>query len=666
MATRLRITAGASSRWPQPPLPEASAMRQLRRGALAPPSLVTRVRIAPRCLVLTLVVAGHVTASRAQAPATADSGVAARYVKREILIAMRDGTKLFTAIYTPRDSARRYPILLMRTPYGVAPYGAAAYPSALGPWKAIQDDGYIFVNQDVRGRYMSEGYYQFMTPHIPVKRGPKDVDESSDTYDTIDWLVRNVAGNNGRVGTWGNSAPGFFVAAGLPDAHPAHRAAYPSAPMIDWYLGDDRHHNGALTLAQTFNFLSGFDQPRSGPIAAYPQRPDFRTSDGYNFHLRSGPTKNLSQRQLFGKVAFWDSIMAHPNYDAYWQRRSIWKHEKNIKPAVLTVGGWYDAEDPYGPLRLNQSLEELSAATPRTFVMGPWTHGSWNRSDNDTLGLLSFGSTTGQFFRDSIGFPFFSCTLKDRCGAPLPKVAAFQTGANQWRTFDAWPPRAVVPRSLYLRERGSLAFQRPTAGTASDSYISDPAKPVPYTSALSFGYHPLYPIEDQRFASRRPDVLVYETPPLDADLTLAGPIQVHLSIASTGSDADFVVKVIDVWPDLPLTGRAASGPMDGYEQLVKGDVFRARWRRSLETPQALVPGRPDSVNYVLHDVFHTFKRGHRLMVHVQSSWFPLIDRNPQTFVPNINTAEASAFRPATMTVFRSRARPSHLVLPVLP
>ncbi|MEO8336285.1 MAG: CocE/NonD family hydrolase, partial [bacterium] len=307
---------------------------------------------------------------KAQSPPGA-ADVRAHYVKREVSIRMRDGTQLFTAIYTPRDSSKRYPIMLMRTPYGVGPYGADAYPAALGPWKAFQDDGFIFVNQDVRGRYMSEGYYSFMTPYIVEKHGAKDVDESTDTYDTIDWLVKNIAGNNGRVGTWGNSAPGFFVAAGLPDAHPAHKAAYPSAPMIDWYLGDDRHHNGALTLAQTFNFLSNFDQPRDGLVTSYPVRPTFATSDGYNFFLRAGPTKTLSKGQLGGRIAFWDSIMAHPNYDAYWQKRGIWKHVKNIKPAVLTVGGWYDGEDPYGPLRLNQSLEEMSASTKRTFVMGP-------------------------------------------------------------------------------------------------------------------------------------------------------------------------------------------------------------------------------------------------------------------------------------------------------
>lgn len=605
--------------------------------------------------------------ARAQTPTSGGGDVSASYVKREVRIPMRDGTELFTAIYTPRDTTRRYPVLLMRTPYSVAPYGESAYPTSLGPWKAFQDDGYIFVNQDVRGRFMSDGYYQFMTPHIATKSSAREVDESSDTYDTVDWIVKHVAGNNGRVGTWGNSAPGFFVAAGLPDAHPAHKAAYPSAPMIDWYLGDDRHHNGALTLAQTFNFLSTFDQPRAGRVTEYPPRPTFPTSDGYNFFLRAGPTKNLSRGQLQGRVAFWDSIMAHPNYDAYWQRRAIWRHEKNIKPAVLTVGGWYDAEDPYGPLRLNQSLEEMSAGTTRTFVMGPWTHGAWNRSDNESLGALQFGSKTGQYFRDSIGFPFFSCALKDRCGSALPKVAAFETGANRWRTFDAWPPTAAQPRAIYLREDGRLSFERPSAAEAADRYVSEPDAPVPYTSTVSFGYSPLYPIEDQRFASRRPDVLVYRTEPLATDLTVAGAIPVTLHVASTGTDADFVVKVIDVWPDVPFTGRspAAAPQMDGYEQLVKGDVYRARWRRSLERPEPLVAGKPDSVRYVLHDVFHTFKRGHRLMVHVQSTWFPLIDRNPQTFVPNINTADATDFRSATMTVFRSRAQPSHLVLPVL-
>ena len=605
------------------------------------------------------------TTAHAQRGGNGAADVERMYVKKETRIVMRDGTQLFTSIYSPRDTTKKYPIMLMRTPYGVAPYGEA-YAASLGPWAAFQQDGFIFVNQDVRGRYMSEGYYSFMTPYIANKKGPKDVDESSDTYDTIDWLVKNIPNNNGRVGTWGNSAPGFFVAAGLPDAHPALKAAYPSAPMIDWYLGDDRHHNGALTLAQTFNFISGFDQPRTGPTTTYPARPPFPTNDGYNFFLNIGPVKNLSPDILQHRVAFWDTIMAHPNYDAYWQKRSIWKNEKNIKPAVMTVGGWYDAEDPYGALRLNQSLEEMSKSTQRTLVIGPWTHGAWNRGGDDSLGVLKFDSKPGQFFRDSIGFPFFECLLKDKCGTPVPKVAVFETGANKWRTFDAWPPKAVTPKPMYLAANGKLSATKPTEKVASDSYVSDPAKPVPYTSAVSFGYYQLYPLEDQRFASRRSDVLVYETEPLDADMTLAGPIGVSLKIASTGTDADFIVKVIDVNPDVQAGGRGGANVMDGYQQLVKGDVFRARWRRSQENPIPLVPGKADSVNYVLHDVFHTFKKGHRLMVHVQSTWFPLIDRNPQKFVPNINTAVASDFQKATMTVFRDAVKASFVMLPVLP
>jgi putative CocE/NonD family hydrolase len=591
------------------------------------------------------------------------------YTKTEVRIRARDGAQLFTSIYAPRDTSRTYPILLMRTPYGVAPYGADAFAARLGPWRALQDDGYIFVQQDVRGRYMSDGYYQFMTPHLDVKHGPQDVDESTDTYDTIDWLIRNVKGNNGRVGTWGNSAPGFFVAAGMIDAHPAHKLAHPSAPMIDWYLGDDRHHNGALTLAATFNFLSSFDQPREGLVTRYPPRPSFGTQDGYNFHLATGPTRNYSRQWLQGRVAFWDSIMAHPDYDAYWQRRSIWKHEKNIKPAVLTVGGWFDGEDLHGPLKLNATLEAASRDTRRTFVMGPWSHGAWNSVPGDAFGALQFGVKTGAFFRDSIGTPFFACVLKDRCDTPLPRVAAFATGANQWHTFDVWPPPAASKRNIYLREGGKLSFDAPpagAAGAAGDRYVSDPARPVPYTSALSFGYFPQYPVEDQRFASRRPDVLVYRTEPLADDLTIAGPIGVILHVATTGSDADFAVKVIDVWPDDSPPQAPGAPRMDGYEQLVRGDLMRARFRRSFERPIRFVPEQADSVSFTLNDVFHTFRKGHRLMVHVQSTWFPLIDRNPQTFVPNINMASEADFKSATMTVFRSGARASHITVGVLP
>jgi hypothetical protein len=378
-------------------------------------------------------------------------------------------------------------------------------------------------------------------------------------------------------------------------------------------------------------------------------------------------------------VAFFDSIAAHPDYDAFWQRRAIWKHEKNISPAVMIVGGWYDAEDRYGPLRLHASLREASARTPVTLVIGPWSHGAWNRVDGDVFGPLAFGQKTGTFFRDSLGFPFFSCALKDRCDRRLPNVAVFETGANRWRTFSSWPPPEARRRTLYLREGGGLSWEPParaasaTRGKGSgvgdadvDTYVSDPAKPVPYTQALSFGYWPGYPTEDQRFAARRPDVLVYETEPLDDDVTIAGPIDVGLHVATSGTDADFIVKVVDVYPDDAPSQHAAGPVMAGYEQLVHGNVFRARWRRGFEAPRAMVPNRPDSLHFTLEDVMHTFRKGHRIMVQVQSTWYPLIDRNPQTFVPNIYRATAGDFRKATMSVFRSPTRPSGITVRVVP
>ena len=630
-------------------------------------SLPFRVRARAMCAGVALVAAAapRADAQRAGADSAAVAEVRARYAKRELRVRMRDGVQLFTTVYAPRDTTRAYPVLLMRTPYSVAPYGADAYPAQLGPWKALQDDGYVFVYQDVRGRYMSEGYYQFNTPHLPVKRGVRDVDESTDTYDTIEWVVRNVPRVEPRVGTWGNSAPGFFVAAGLIDAHPAHVAAYPSAPMIDWWLGDDRHHNGVFALAQTFNFLAGFDQPREGPTTTYPPRPDFGTQDGYAFHLAAGPLSRYSRELLGGRIAFWDSIVAHPDYDAFWQRRGIWRHVKRVKPAVLTVGGWYDAEDRQGPLRLHAALRDSSARTAQTFVMGPWAHGAWNRIDGDVFGPLAFGQATARWFRDSIGTPFFTCALKRRCGAALPKVAMFETGANRWRTLDAWPPREARPRTFWLHEGGRLGDAAPER-EGTDRYVSDPAKPVPYTQALSFGYWREYPTEDQRFASRRPDVLVYRTEPLAEDLTIAGPITVTLHAATSGGDADFVVKVIDAFPASAPAQHAAGPRMDGYEQLVHGNVMRMRWRRGFERSIAMTPGQPDSATFALEDVLHTFKRGHRMVVHVQSSWFPLLDRNPQTFVPNIYRAPAADFQPATMTIHRSPARASRLTVEVLP
>ncbi|WP_353267507.1 CocE/NonD family hydrolase [Gemmatimonas sp.] len=605
---------------------------------------------------------------RAAPNPSAVARVRAQYVKRELYIPMRDGTKLFTTIFTPRDTGARVPILLMRTPYGIAPYGADAYPVQLGPFPELDSEGWIFVNQDVRGRYMSEGHYSFMTPHRGPQRASGVVDESTDTYDTIEWILKNVSHHNGRVGTWGNSAPGFFVAAGMLDAHPALKLAYPSAPMIDWWMGDDRHMNGLFKLSQTYNFMKNFDQPRTGPLTSYPAGPDAGTTDGYAWHLGVGAMSKYGPGPLQGRVAFWDSITVHPDYDAFWQSRALWKHVKNVSPAVLLVGGWYDVEDPYGMLRLNKSLREQSAGTRQMFVVGPWSHGGWNRADFPTFGAFSNGGPTGAFFRDSIGKPTFRCLLKDDCrGGSFGGALVFEAGTNRWRKFDAWPPKSAQTRALYLRENGRAEFRAPAVAgnAAADQYVSDPAKPVPYTMGNTFGFNAMYPTEDQRFASRRPDVLVYRSDVLTEDVTVAGPVSALLHVASTGTDADFVVKIIDQYPDNAAPEFDGGPRLDSYERLVRPGVARARWRRGYDRSVPLSAGVADTMRVPLDDVFHTFRKGHRIVVHVQSTWYPAVDRNPQRFVPNIYKATDADFQRATMTVFRSTARPSHLMLPIL-
>ncbi|WP_309672902.1 CocE/NonD family hydrolase [Gemmatimonas sp.] len=613
--------------------------------------------------------------ARAAPNPAAVTRVREQYVKREVVIPMRDGTKLHTAIYTPRDTSKRVPILLMRTPYSVAPYGENAYPAQLGPFPGLDAEGWIFVNQDVRGRYMSEGYHAFMTPNTGPNRKPGDVDESTDTYDTIEWILKHVAHHNGRVGTWGNSAPGFFVAAGMIDAHPAHKLAYPSAPMIDWWLGDDRHMNGLFKLSQTYNFMRNFDQPRAGLVTSYPAGPHAGTTDGYAWHLNVGAFSNYGSGPLQNRIAFWDSITVHPNYDAFWQARAIWKHARNITPAVLLVGGWYDVEDPYGMLRLNRSLQDNSKSTKQMFVVGPWSHGGWNRADFPTFGAFTNGSPTGKFFRDSVGAPAFRCLLKDDCkGQSFGGALVFEAGTNQWRRFDAWPPKAATSRALYLRENGRVAFEAPgnaqargaTPSTFADRYMSDPAKPVPYTMGVTFGFNAQYPTEDQRFASRRPDVLTYRSDVLTSDVTVAGPVSALLNVASTGTDADFIVKLIDQYPNDAAPEYEGGPRLDAYERLVRPGVARARWRKGFDKNVPLTPNVADSVRVPLDDVFHTFKKGHRIVVHVQSTWYPAVDRNPQRFVPNIYQAKDTDFQSATMTVYRSAARPSHLTLNILP
>jgi putative CocE/NonD family hydrolase len=594
--------------------------------------------------------------------------VKSHYTKYEYRIPMRDGVRLFTSVYVPKDREQTYPIVMQRTPYSVSPYGIDKYRDNLGPSPLFGKAGYIVAYQDVRGRYLSEGKFEDVRAQKPDKKSPKDIDESSDTFDTIEWLVKNVPGNNGKVGTWGISYPGFYAAASVIDAHPALKAASPQAPLVDWFLGDDVHHNGAFFLHQTFNFDATFGIARPEPTTANNPRFEHGTPDAYTFFLKLGPLAKADEKYFKGQRAFWNEQMAHPNYDDFWKARALWPHLKDVKPAVMTVGGWFDAEDLYGPLQTHRSIEANRPKEQNVLVMGPWVHGGWSRGDGESLGAVKFASKTAEFFREQIEFPFFEHHLKGKPWTPT-KAWVFETGKNEWHRHDTWPPKEAKPRSLYLREGGKLAFEPPSKGEGPsfDEYPSDPSKPVPYTTVVGPNYPSTFMVEDQRFAASRPDVLVYETEPLTEDLTVAGPIQVGLHASTTGTDADFVVKLIDVYPDdhPDLEPNPAGVRMGGFQQLVRGDIMRGRFRDSFERPEPFTPGEPTSVPMAIPDTYHTFRPGHRIMVQVQSSWFPLVDRNPQTFV-DIYRAKESDFRKATHRIYRSADRPSRLELTVRP
>ena len=592
--------------------------------------------------------------------------VQANYTKREVVIPARDGIKLYTIIYSPKDTTKTYPILLNRTPYGIGPYlGFDKMKATLGPSFAFVKEGYIFAYQDVRGAYMSEGRFVNMTPHREDKPTPQETDESTDTYDTIDWLVKHANGNNGRVGTWGISYPGFYVAAGMINAHPAHKAASPQAPIVDWFAGDDFHRNGVLWLPHFFGFISGFGKPRPIPTTAGGTRFRFPTPDGYDFFLNAlGPVGTANRKFFHDSVAFWNDVMAHNTYDAFWQSRNLRPHLKNIRPAVMTVGGLFDAENVFGALQVYKNVERQNPEASNTLVMGPWFHGGWARSDGLRLGDGYFASKTSEYYRDSIEFPFFQHYLKDVGSDPRAEAIIFDTGLNTWQRFDAWPPKDAGRRQLFLGASGVASFTEPSVADRAtfDSYVSDPARPVPFTQAIATGMPREYMTEDQRFASRRPDVLVYQTAPLTEDVSVMGAVTVDLSVSTSGTDADFVVKLIDVFPDSTQNapGERTGFARGGYQMLLRGEPVRAQFRDGYEQPKALIPNKPVSLSYELNDVAHTFRRGHRIMVQVQSTWFPLMDRNPQVFVPNIAFASEKDFRPATMRVYHA----SHIGLPV--
>lgn len=595
------------------------------------------------------------------------------YTKFEYHIPMRDGVKLHTHVYVPKDRSQRYPILLLRTPYGIAPYGIDNIPTAkdaralrtFSPAPSLITHGMIFAFQDVRGKLMSEGDFSDVTPHIPSKRSAKDVDQSSDAYDTIDWLVRNVPGNSGKVGTWGNSYPGFYATHSAIDAHPALKAVSPQMPVTEWFLGDDFHHNGALFLADAFMFYANFGKPRPKPSPKVSW--DFvpEVGDLYDYFLTLGPLHDADTRVIGTALPFWRACVQHQSRDDYWKSRDPRPHLRSIKPAVMTVGGLYDAEDLFGAMETYHSIEKQSPGTTNTLVLGPWKHGGQYRTDGDVLGDLHFGQKTARFFQDHILAPFFLSHLKGIKTDAIPEAWVFETGTNEWRRYPSWPPVAAKRTPYFLAAGGTLTTDS-TAPEGVDRYLSDPNKPVPYRDRMSNHREPEYMVEDQRFASRRPDVLTYRGPVLDADVTVAGPIEVDLWVASTSTDADFVVKLVDVYPD------SAADPdpnprgvrMGGYQALVRGEIMRARFRNSFEKPEALTPNQPTRIRFTLPDVSHTFRPGHRMMVQIQSSWFPLVERHPQQFI-DIYRATEQDFVTATHQVFRGGAKRSVMTLPIL-
>jgi uncharacterized protein len=595
------------------------------------------------------------------------------YAKQEHPIAMRDGVKLFTSVYAPKDTSKKYPILLQRTPYGVGPYGAEAYRGNVGPSSHFTKEGYIVAYQDVRGLGHSEGQFVNMRPYIAKKEKPTDIDETSDTYDTIEWLVKNVPNNNGRVGMWGISYPGFYVDCGMIDAHPALKAASPQAPVTDWFAGDDWHHNGALFLPHAFNFLATFGRPRGEPGQGRGPRFRHGTPDGYEFFLRMGSLANVNRRYFKDGIPFWNEMMQHGTYDDFWQARDIRRHLNQIKPAVMTVGGWYDAENLFGALETYKHVEAASPGIKNMVVMGPWRHGGWAGGEGSSLAHVPFHTKTAEYYREKIEFPFFQFYLKDQGSAPTPEAWVFETGSNRWREYDTWPPKSARPRSIYLQAGGKVGFDPPAAVASGpqqslyDEYVSDPAHPVEYVEEIAIGMLGDYMIRDQRVASRRPDVLVYEGEPLKQDVTIAGPIRARLFVSTSGTDSDWIVKLIDEFPDDAgdSEGRDAQVKFGGYQELVRGDVMRGKFRNSLSKAEPFVPGQPTAVNFTLQDVSHTFKAGHKIQVQIQSTWFPLVDRNPQKFV-DINNAQDGDFQKATQRVYHEASMPSRLEVLAVP
>ncbi len=599
--------------------------------------------------------------SSAQTPNSQDSAwIRDHYIKIEKSIPMRDGVKLFTSIYLPKDSTEKHPVLLSRTPYSCSPYGESNWrPFWDTHWKYYMREGYIIVIQDVRGRWMSEGSFEDVRPFIKNKSN-NQTDEASDAYDTIDWLVNNLPDNNGRVGVMGISYPGFYSTMAAASGHPALKAVSPQAPVTDWFMGDDFHHNGALALMDGFMFYAGgFGYPRPLPTTKSPvSRLSIPRTDNYSTFLSIGPLSNF-MKMTGDSIKFWKDLFAHPNYDGFWKERDARTAMFNIQPAILTVGGLYDAEDCFGAWNLYKAIERQSPGSDNKLVMGPWYHGQWARGDGSSLGAIGFGSRTSEWYQNHVEIPFFQFHLKGKGSiAHLPEATVFFSGENNWKKLDQWPPRQTSMTPIYLHPGGELDMLPVFGKNTPTEYISDPSKPVPYADGIHFYRTREYMIDDQRFASRRPDVVSFVTPVLDSSLTLAGPVIADLFVSLSSSDADFVVKLIDVFPN------DTTPALCGYQQLVRGDIMRGKYRKSFEVPLPFKPNKVEELKFELPDVAHTFRKGHQLMIQIQSSWFPLMDRNPQQFL-NIYEAKAEDFKKATIRIHHDGQQASKILLPVV-
>lgn len=589
------------------------------------------------------------------------------------MVKMRDGISLYTAVYTPNNNSEKHPFLITRTPYSCSPYGNDDMNRNL--WNSYLNEyakeGYIFVFQDVRGKYMSEGEFENVRPFIKNKKKKSEIDEASDTYDTAEWLVKNIRNNNGNIGVYGTSYPGFYSTMAAASGHPAIKAVSPQAPVCDWFMGDDFHHNGAFMLRDAFSFFEAFGQYRPEPTTTGARRFVSYQTDDYTFHLNKGSIAELSK--IYGdKIQFWNEMMNHPYYDGWWQDRSAKKACYDLKPAMLVVGGLFDAEDSYGTWQTYKAIKEQSKNTDSRLVIGPWSHGGWNGADGSYLGDILFGEKTAEYYQKNIEIPFFNYHLKGKGNIDnLKKAIVFFSGENEWREFDSWPSQKVSYKDLYLSKNNSLEYQSPTESGSFSSYISDPNKPVPYIGEILKNRPKEYMVADQRFATQRPDVLCFETEALDHNLTLAGEVSVDLKVAITSTDADFVVKIIDVFPDGFSYDENEYGKdsnkgriMAGYQMLVRGDVMRGKFRNSFTHPEAFIPNNIEHVQFVLPDVAHTFAKGHKLMIQIQSSWFPLVDRNPQIYA-DIYHCTPEDFKKAEIKIFHNKEYPSKVILSIL-